>query len=170
MIRSKISRRSRRLVLALGALRALAALGCRKLGDADHDTRRATVPTTGLAVLNSDYSTTSLSLVDPTTHAVVHDDCVDSNTVPPTLSLALSGDVALPSHAQVGGDVRADRRREQRADLGRPADLQDPPSDLGRRLQGLPPRRDLGQRHQGVRDPLRDQPRRRPTDPMSLRR
>ncbi len=64
-----------------------------------------TVPTTGLAVLNSDYNSTSLSLVDPTTHAVVHDDCVDSNTVPPTLSLALSGDVLLPSNRQASGDV-----------------------------------------------------------------
>jgi hypothetical protein len=102
MIRLTISRRSRRLILSLAPLAALATLGCR---NAETPTMTATTPPTGLAVLNSDYSTTSLSLVDPTTHAVVHDACVDSNTVPPALSLALSGDVALPSHAQLGGGV-----------------------------------------------------------------
>jgi hypothetical protein len=63
------------------------------------------VPATGLAVLNSDYTSTSVSLVDPTTRAVVRDACVDSNTVHPTLSLALSGDVALPSSPQAGHDL-----------------------------------------------------------------
>lgn len=102
MIRPTISRRSRRLILSLAPAAALAALGCRS---SEAPTVPVTIQTSGLAVLNSDYSTTSLSLVDPTTHAVVHDACVDSNTVPPTLSLALSGDVALPSHAQLGGSV-----------------------------------------------------------------
>ncbi len=102
MTRSKTDRCSRRLVLALAPVAALATLGCRS---SEAPTMTATIPPSGLAVLNSDYSTTSLSLVDPTTHAVVHDACVDSNTIPPTLSLALSGDVALPSHPQVGGDV-----------------------------------------------------------------
>jgi hypothetical protein len=101
MIRSTISRRSRRLILLL-APAALATLGCR---NSETPTMMATTPTTGLAVLNSDYATSSLSLVDPATHAVVHDACVDSNTVTSSLSLALSGDVALPSHAQVGGGV-----------------------------------------------------------------
>ncbi len=63
------------------------------------------VPATGLAVLNSDYTSTSVSLIDPATRAVVRDACVDSNTVQPTLSLALSGDVALPSSPQAGGDL-----------------------------------------------------------------
>ncbi len=104
MIRPTISRRSRRLILTLAPAVALATLGCRN-PEAPTMTATTTTPPTGLAVLNSDYSTTSLSLVDPTTHAVVHDACVDSNSVPPTLSLALSGDVALPSHAQLGGGV-----------------------------------------------------------------
>ncbi len=102
MILSKMFRPSHRLVLSLAPAAALAALGC---GSSSSPGTNVTAPTTGLAVLSSDYSATSLSLVDPTTHTVVHDDCVDSNTVPPTLSLALSGDVALPSHAQKGGDV-----------------------------------------------------------------
>src|SRR5215831_4927037 len=105
MIRSKIDRRARRLVLSLLPAAALATLGCRSSEVGTMPSTKTPAPTTGLAVLNSDYSTTSLSLVDPTTHAVVHDACVDSNTVPPTLSLALSGDVALPSHPQAGGDV-----------------------------------------------------------------
>jgi hypothetical protein len=105
MTRSQIDRRSRHLVLALAPAAALAILGCRTSETPTMTSTITPAPTTGLAVLSSDYSTTSLSLVDPTTRAVVHDDCVDSNTVPPTLSLALSGDVALPSHAQVGGEV-----------------------------------------------------------------
>jgi len=105
MIPSKIDRRLRRIVLALAPAVALATLGCRSSEAPTMPSTIQPVPTTGLAVLNSDYSTTRLSLVDPTTRAVVRDACVDSNTVPPTLSLALSGDVALPSHPQVGGDV-----------------------------------------------------------------
>jgi hypothetical protein len=89
-------------ILALAPAAALAVSSCN--GSSPPNTN-VTAPTSGLAVLNSDYSSTSLSLVDPTTHALVHDDCVDSNTVPPKLSLALSGDVALPSHPQAGGDV-----------------------------------------------------------------
>jgi hypothetical protein len=103
MIRSKFLRRSRRFLLSLApAAMVFVGVGC---SSSTPPNTNATIPTTGLAVLNSDYSTTSLSLVDPTTRAVVHDDCVDSNTVPPTLSLALSGDVGLPSHPQAGGDV-----------------------------------------------------------------
>jgi hypothetical protein len=64
-----------------------------------------TIPSTGLVVVNSDYTSTSVSLIDPATRARVHDDCVDSNTAPPTLSLALSGDVRLPTSPQIGGDV-----------------------------------------------------------------
>jgi hypothetical protein len=102
MIRSTISWRSRRCILSLAPAAALAVLGCRT---SEVPTMTATTQTTGLAVINSDYSTSSLSLIDPATHAVVHDACVDSNTLPATLSLALSGDVALPSHRQIGGDV-----------------------------------------------------------------
>src|SRR3954452_6757917 len=105
MTRSKIDWRRSRLVLALAPAAVLATLGCRNSETPPMPPPSPPPPKGGLAVLNSDYSTTSLSLVDPTTHALVHDACVDSNTVPPTLSLALSGDVMLPSHPQVGGDV-----------------------------------------------------------------
>jgi hypothetical protein len=80
---------------------ALAAAGC----DSTAAKVDVTIPATGLAVVSSDYTTTTVSLIDPVTRAVVHDDCIDSNTVPPTLSLTLSGDVSLPSSPQHGGDV-----------------------------------------------------------------
>ncbi len=155
MIRSTTSRRSRRTILSLAPVVALATLGCRS---SEAPTMTAVTPPTGLAVLNSDYNTTSLSVVDPTTNMVVHDACVDSSTVAPTLSLVLSGDVQLPSHPQTGGGDRAPRQRQQRADLGRSAGLQDQPPGVNRRLPGASPRHDLGQLDQGVRDPFRHQP------------
>jgi hypothetical protein len=92
-----------RLFAMLAAVSSpLAGSGCdnSKLSPID-----VVVPTTGLVVLSSDYITSSVSLIDPRARTLVHDRCVDSNTVPPVLSLALSGDVMLPSQAQVGGDV-----------------------------------------------------------------
>lgn len=105
MIRSTVFRRLRRFILMLAPVAALAILGCRNSATPTMPSTLPPIPKTGLAVLNSDYKTSSLSLVDPSTRAVVRDACVDSNSVPPTLSLALSGDVALPSHPQAGGDV-----------------------------------------------------------------
>jgi hypothetical protein len=61
-----------------------------------------TGPATGLAVINSDYQSTSVSLVDPDTRALVRDDCVDSGSAPLQPSPALSGDVVLPSQPQAG--------------------------------------------------------------------
>jgi hypothetical protein len=104
MIRPTTSRRSRRFILSLAPVVALATLGCRN-SEAPTMTVTTTAPPSGLAVINSDYTTSSLSLIDPTTHAVVHDACVDAKTASSTLSLALSGDVRLPSHQQVGGGV-----------------------------------------------------------------
>jgi hypothetical protein len=89
-------------ILALFSGAALAAGGCNNTPTARMN---ATIPTTGLAVIGSDYSSTVVSLIDPVTRALVRDDCVDSNTVPPTLSLTLSGDVLLASRPQVGGDL-----------------------------------------------------------------
>jgi hypothetical protein len=92
-----------RLLAILAALSSpLAAIGC---DDSSPSTANVVVPTSGLVVLNSDYSSTSVSLVDPRTRTVVRDRCVDSNTVSPRLSLALSGDVMLASQPQVGGDL-----------------------------------------------------------------
>lgn len=65
--------------------------------------------TTGMAVVHSDYKSTSVSLLDPATGVITRDDCIDSGTMAPVLSLALSGDVALPSQTQGGSLVLIDR-------------------------------------------------------------
>ncbi len=49
----------------------------------------------GIAVINSDYHATALSLLDPNDNSVV-DPCLLSGTSSPGLPLALSGDVVLP--------------------------------------------------------------------------
>jgi hypothetical protein len=53
----------------------------------------------GLAVIHGsiDYTSSLLSLVDPATATLVHDNCLNSGSVAPQLSEALSGDVVLPS-------------------------------------------------------------------------
>jgi len=53
----------------------------------------------GLAVIHgsSDYTSSLLSLVDPATATLVHDNCLNSGSVAPQLSQALSGSVVLPS-------------------------------------------------------------------------
>jgi hypothetical protein len=83
---------------------ALLAGGC---GD---DKATATLPTltpaSGLAVVNSDFKgSTSISLLDPTTRALVRDDCINSGTTSATLSQTLSGDVTLPSQPQPGNEL-----------------------------------------------------------------
>jgi hypothetical protein len=73
-------------------------------GDAD----AATIPTPasgGIAVVLSDYTSISLTLVNPDTGAVVKEKCVTSGTVAPGLSLAFSGDVVLPSSPLAGGKI-----------------------------------------------------------------
>ncbi|HVT09442.1 MAG TPA: hypothetical protein VHM31_00720 [Polyangia bacterium] len=62
-------------------------------------------PMTGLAVVNSDYSTTSLSILDAA-GALVRADCVDSATRSSgSATKTISGDAALPSQPQLGGNV-----------------------------------------------------------------
>jgi hypothetical protein len=61
----------------------------------------------GLAVVNSDYVSTSISLLDRTTGQVTNGDCINSGTRPPGNTLALSGDVVLPSQRQPGGSLLA---------------------------------------------------------------
>jgi len=62
-------------------------------------------PATGLAVVNSDFSTTSLSLLDMT-GTLVRADCVDSATgANGGATKTISGDVVLPSQPQPGGRV-----------------------------------------------------------------
>ncbi len=57
-------------------------------------------PYAGIAVVNSDYVSTSISLVDPGTGTVENGDCINSGTHTPGNTLALSGDVGLPSQPQ----------------------------------------------------------------------
>lgn len=59
----------------------------------------------GLAVVNSDFSTTSLSILDAT-GALVRADCVDSATgANGGPNKTISGDAVLPSQPQLGGEV-----------------------------------------------------------------
>src|SRR4051794_4086267 len=59
----------------------------------------------GLAVINSDYKSTSVVLVDPNHGSIANPDCVNSGTAIPQATLGLSGDVALPSQAPGGGTL-----------------------------------------------------------------
>jgi hypothetical protein len=54
----------------------------------------------GIAVINGDYKSTAVSLIDPKTGTLAQDDCIDSGAVTPTLSMALSGDVVLATAPQ----------------------------------------------------------------------
>jgi hypothetical protein len=56
----------------------------------------------GLASLNSDYATTSLSLLKPT-GGVLMSPCVRSSSIPNSSSKTISGDAVLPSQPQRGG-------------------------------------------------------------------
>lgn len=56
-------------------------------------------PGVGLVVVNSDFTSTSLALLDQDGQ-VSHGNCIDSGTRPPGTTLALSGDVVVPSQAQ----------------------------------------------------------------------
>ena len=58
----------------------------------------------GIAVINSDYHSTALTLLDPNDNATV-DPCLTSGTVSPSLPLALSGDVVLPSQYGSTGEL-----------------------------------------------------------------
>jgi hypothetical protein len=59
----------------------------------------------GLAVVDGDYTSTSISIVGAT-GTLVKDDCINSGTqAAGKLSLTLSGDVVLPSQPQRGGDL-----------------------------------------------------------------
>jgi hypothetical protein len=59
----------------------------------------------GLAVVNSDYTTTSVSLLSRATGEVTKGDCINSGTHVPGSTLTLSGDVVLPSQAQPGNPL-----------------------------------------------------------------
>ena len=59
----------------------------------------------GFAIINSDYKSTSVSLVDPTKAALAQDDCLDSGSTTPQLSMALSGDVVMATAPQANDEL-----------------------------------------------------------------
>lgn len=97
-------RRSLSLAPLLAA--ALAAGGC-----GDNTSPPGNPPPTdrgpGLVVVNNDpdFATTSISLLDRSTGQVTRGDCIDSGAHPPGVTLALSGDVGVPSWPQPGHPV-----------------------------------------------------------------
>lgn len=59
-----------------------------------------------LAIVSSDFqASTSVSLFDPDTSRLTRDRCFDSGSAPAQLSAVLSGDAALPSSPQPGGEL-----------------------------------------------------------------
>lgn len=83
----------------------------RSMGDAGSDAPEAPIDDAppvgdgrrGLAVVNSDYASTSIALLDRSTGQVTNGDCINSGTRTPVVTLALSGDVVLPLQAQPDG-------------------------------------------------------------------
>ncbi|HXT97226.1 MAG TPA: hypothetical protein VN853_13060, partial [Polyangia bacterium] len=76
----------------------------------------------GLAVVNSDFSTTSLSILDAM-GALVRADCVDSATgANGSVTATISGDAVLPSQPQLGGNVIIVDRRNVALTFVDPAD------------------------------------------------
>ncbi len=62
----------------------------------------AAPPPVGLVSLNTDYSTTSVSLLNPAGGVLVPD-CLESSLIDGTRTQTISGDVVLPSQPQRGG-------------------------------------------------------------------
>jgi len=90
-----MSTRSRPLELGLIlSLPTLFGLAC----GSDAPTASGSAGPTGLAVIHgsSDYTSSLLSLVDPATATLAYDNCLNSGSVAPQLSQALSGSVVLP--------------------------------------------------------------------------
>lgn len=81
-------------------LAAVLLVGCGK----DKNVTQAAGFEHGLAVLNSDYKSTAITLVNPDTHAVI-DPCLSSGSVTARLSQPLSGDVVLPSQTGTAGEL-----------------------------------------------------------------
>jgi hypothetical protein len=91
-----MSTRSRPLVSALIlSLPAVFGLAC----GSDAPAASGSAGPTGLAVIHGsiDYTSSLLSLVDPATATLAYDNCLNSGSLTPQLSQALSGGVVLPS-------------------------------------------------------------------------
>ena len=90
-----------------GVAVALAVASVGGLAGCDSDTNApmkppTTAASTGLAILSSDYKSTSVALYDPATGTLT-DDCMHTGQT--SLTEDLSGDVALPSAPQATGEL-----------------------------------------------------------------
>lgn len=93
---TKKNRAAMALALGLSAL----ATGC----DSATTSPITPAPASGLAVVGSDFMSTVVSLV-AADGTLAKDDCIDSGKSGGTISMALSGDVTLPSQPQRGGEL-----------------------------------------------------------------
>ncbi|HEX4417596.1 MAG TPA: hypothetical protein VH165_06835 [Kofleriaceae bacterium] len=69
------------------------------------DAGSGTAPGVGLVVVNSDFASTSISLLDGSTGQVTKGDCIDSGAHAAGVTQPLSGDVVVPSWPQPGDPV-----------------------------------------------------------------
>jgi hypothetical protein len=95
---------SRASLLALLVPAALSLAAC---SDSDAPLHGGPIPVTGLAVVNSDFTSASasVSLVDPATGMLARDACITSGTTTVQLTTALSSDIVLPSQPQPGNKL-----------------------------------------------------------------
>jgi len=86
--------------------RASVLLACFALANCGGDSNgtNAGSATSGIVVVNSDYSSTSISILDRDGN-LLKDGCLSTGTGTPGLALALSGDVVLPTQVPLGGPV-----------------------------------------------------------------
>ena len=91
------------LRLVLLSISFSALIGAAACGD-DGNNGGGPGPLTGFAVVSSDFTSSSVSLLD-TDGKVVKGDCFTSGTKAPGVTLALSGDVVLPSWTQSDNEV-----------------------------------------------------------------
>ncbi|HEX7507282.1 MAG TPA: hypothetical protein VF550_10960, partial [Polyangia bacterium] len=86
--------------------RASVLLACFALANCGGDSNgtNAGSATSGIVVVNSDYSSTSVSILDRDGN-LLKDGCLSTGTGTPGLALALSGDVVLPTQVPLGGPV-----------------------------------------------------------------
>jgi hypothetical protein len=96
---------SRLLCLLVVAAPALFATACSDSTSTGADGGAAGAMTTGLVVLQSDYKSTAVSLVDPTTGMITKDNCITSGSTSSVLAMALSGDVVPPNGPQPGDEI-----------------------------------------------------------------
>jgi hypothetical protein len=128
MIRTSSSKPDRSPVLTpsvppLLPLLLLPLVWCAAACDGDGTTapRLNAAAPTGLAIVSSDYSVSSLALYDPASGAV-RDDCLYTDTAGSRPSI--SGDTALPSQPQLGGELVVIDRKDGVLSFVRPADCQ----------------------------------------------